>query len=240
MAKEIPIFFILLIIISCKKDSSNDTTYVQNTEISGVNESDLKLEDYDFSPLWTHTYNRYVYGIIGDDAQRLRMEIQEVKKNDKNPLEYLVRGQSKVKGITLNFRGKITLTGNEEVVPMQFGVDDEYANQGIQSQGVLKAHYEFKEDNTKAHSGVFQGELTSRWYLDRNNQVKYDDIQIQTDYYFNNQFVGTWTNYETGNEKIANWGDYRVPKAPEGFDTGIGEFSPSEKYWNRGWSPEEL
>jgi len=38
-----------------------------------------------------------------------------------------------------------------------------------------------------------------------------------------------------GKEKKCNWGDYRVPMANTDFDVGAGEFSVSEKYWDKGW-----
>lgn len=36
-------------------------------------------------------------------------------------------------------------------------------------------------------------------------------------------------------KKFCNWADYRVPIANRDFDIGAGEFSVSEKYWNKGW-----
>jgi len=51
----------------------------------------------------------------------------------------------------------------------------------------------------------------------------------------NNAFVGVWKSYSTSKEKDCNWADYRVPIANRDFDIGAGEFSVSEKYWNKGW-----
>ena len=36
-------------------------------------------------------------------------------------------------------------------------------------------------------------------------------------------------------KKICNWADYRVPNSNQDFDIGAGEFSVSEKYWDKGW-----
>lgn len=51
----------------------------------------------------------------------------------------------------------------------------------------------------------------------------------------NNVFVGFWKSYSEDTKKICNWADYRVPEANYDFDIGAGEFSPSKKYYKKGW-----
>ena len=63
----------------------------------------------------------------------------------------------------------------------------------------------------------------------------YDDIQLVADGYVNNAFVGVWRSDASNNEKLCNWGDYRVPMANEGFDIGAAELSVSDKYRDKGW-----
>ena len=118
---------------------------------------------------------------------------------------------------------------------MHFGVDDEYADKGIKSQGILIADYEFKENAEQKHSGIFKGKLHSKWYLNSENKIEYDKIEFISDGYLNNAFVGIWKSYSTGKEKICNWADYRIPITNRDFDIGAGEFSPSEKYYEKGW-----
>lgn len=118
---------------------------------------------------------------------------------------------------------------------MQYGIDDEYADKGVKSQGVLMANYVFWESFDQAHSGIFQGILYSKWYLNSDSNIKYDDILQFADGYSNNAFIGTWKSYSTGIEKICNWADFRVPMANSDFDIGVGDFAPSEKYWDKGW-----
>jgi hypothetical protein len=77
--------------------------------------------------------------------------------------------------------------------------------------------------------------LQTKWYLDKNNLMQYNDIDINSDSYFNNAFVGTWKMYNSKVEKICNWGDYRVPQTKCDFDIGAGELSISEKYLKNGW-----
>ena len=206
-------------------------------------ESELKpknvLVDYngfDFSEIWTQTENNNVLGIIGKEHQRIKIKLISIKKDQTNPNEYFVFGKSCVKGIICDFTGKINLTEIKEVKELHFGVDDEYSEKGIKSQGVLIANYEFIENQEQKHSGIFKGQLYSKWYLTSENKIEYDNIESIADGYTNNAFIGIWKSNTTDKEKICNWADFRVPNANRDFDIGAGEFSPSEKYFNKGWS----
>ncbi|GAB3740398.1 hypothetical protein GCM10027594_20360 [Hymenobacter agri] len=83
-------------------------------------------------------------------------------------------------------------------------------------------------------SGVFNGVLLSRWYIDKKGNLRYDDIESFGDGFSNNQFVGTWTNHKGDKTLRCNWGDYRIPNAGS-FDIGAGEFSPDPKFITNGW-----
>lgn len=195
----------------------------------------IKYNQFDFSNIWTLTDNSNVLGIIGKDHQRLKIKLISVQKNSNNLNEYFVTGKSCVKGIICDFSGTIYLTEIEEHKELHFGVDDEYADKGIKSQGILIADYEFKENSEQKHSGIFKGKLHSKWFLNSENKIEYDNIEFFSDGYLNNAFVGIWKSYSTGKEKICNWADYRVPITNRDFDIGVGEFSPSEKYYDKGW-----
>ena len=190
---------------------------------------------FDFSNIWTLTENKNVVGIIGKDHQRLKIKLTSVEKDPKNSNNYFVSGKSWVKGTICDFSGTITLTEIKEVKELHFGVDDEYADKGIKSQGTLIADYEFKENTEQRHSGIFQGKLHSKWFLNSENKIEYDNIEFISDGYLNNAFVGTWKSYTTEKEKMCNWADYRIPITNRDFDIGAGEFSPSEKYYEKGW-----
>jgi hypothetical protein len=191
---------------------------------------------YDFSILWTQTENHIIVGIIGADHQRIKIKLISIKKSSTISNEYLVSGKSNVKGIICDFEGTIRMTEIKETKKLHFGVDDEYKNKGIKSQGILIANYEFKENPKQNYSGIFKGQLYSKWYLDLDNQIKYDNIDSNADGYMNNAFIGIWKGYSTKKEKICNWADFRVPKANQDFDIGAGDFSPSEKYYEKGWA----
>lgn len=206
-----------------------------------LNDKDLSKREYknsylkyDFSPLWTKTENSSVFGFIGDDFQRLYMKILSAKKDKNRPGTYLVSGRSMVKNNVCDFTGTIVITKARVYKNMYWGVDDEYRNKGIKKQGIIIAEYNFQEDRTQKHVGVFEGVLFTAWYIDKTGEIKYDDIRIESDGYSNNQFVGTWKSYDSKTVKNANWGDHRIPLSGD-LDGGAGGFSPIDKYLKFGW-----
>ena len=211
--------------IDCKEDNTID--YYKSFEV-------------DFSTVWTETENYKVLGIIGEEHQRIQIKLISVFIISNSPFLYNVYGKSKVKNTICEFYGNIVIKEIREVKELHFGVDDEYANKGIKTQGILIADYEFYENKEQKHSGIFKGKLYSKWYLDSENQIVYDNIESIADGYTNNAFVGIWKSNKTGKEKICNWADYRVPHTSRDFDIGAGEFSPSEKYSDKGWADYDL
>ena len=63
--------------------------------------------------------------------------------------------------------------------------------------------YHFFENKNQKHSGELYGKLYSKFYFDKNNVLKYDDINAHSDGYFNNAFIGNWTMYNSKISKIA-------------------------------------
>jgi len=194
-----------------------------------------QFKQYDFSGLFSHTENYRIYGIIGSDHQRIKIKLTSIRKGSENPAEYFVSGKSNVSGVICDFNGTINILKIKEFEKLHYGVDNEHVNEGIKAQGILIADYEFKENPQQNHSGSFKGILYSKWYLNADHQIQYDDIQSMSDQYMNNAFTGIWRSYSTGEEKVCNWADYRVPLANQDFDVGAGEFSPGEKYYDKGW-----
>lgn len=212
----------------CRTDIMNGEKLQSKNEIE-------KFLKYDFSELWLKTDNSLVYGILGNDFQRIQMKFISISKNINNQNEYLVYGKSNVKGNVCEFVGKITILKIQESKREHFGVDDEFKNSGIKTQGLLTAKYEFFENKTQSHSGYFTGNLETKWFLDKEDKIQYDTINMHSDGYFNNAFVGTWKMYNSKLEKKCHWGDFRVPSVDCGFDIGAGEFNVAEKYHKKGW-----
>lgn len=194
-----------------------------------------QFTDYNFSDIWLHTEEENTYGIIGKEHQRMEIKLISIQKNRLQPNEYLVYGKSRVRNNICDFVGKITLTNIQKITSANYGVDNMYENTGIKMQGLLTAKYDFFENEHTPHSGHFSGTLKSLFYIGKDNAVKYNDINMHADAYFNNAFTGKWKSYYLDSEKTANWGDYRVPNVHCDFDIGVGDFSVSEKYVNNGW-----
>ena len=194
-----------------------------------------ELLKYDFSKLWLETDNNLVYGILGDEYQRIQIKLISISKNINNQNEYFVYGKSNVKENICEFVGKITILKIQESIREHFGVDDEFKNSDMKTQGLLTAKYEFFENKLQSHSGYFTGNLETKWFLDKDDKIQYDNINSHSDGYFNNAFVGSWKMYNSKIEKKCHWGDYRVPSVDCSFDIGVGEFNVAEKYWKKGW-----
>src|SRR5690606_19650579 len=210
------------------------TNVLDEDEILSENKSNEYL-NYDFSTIWTKTENQFIYGIIGEEYQRIHIKFLTVTKNQNNYNEYFVIGKSMVKDNICDFQGKIIIEKIQLRKNLYFGVDDEFKNE-IKNQGILIASYQFFENKNQTHSGMFEGKLQSKWILDNQNDIQYDDSDLISDGYFNNAFVGTWKSYEKDIVKICNWGDYRVPNVDCKFDIGVAEFNvDAEKYASKGW-----
>lgn len=234
MKIRILIIFFLFTYKSSGQEILCRTNIIGQEYLKENNEID-KYAKYDFSSLWLKTENQFVYGIIGEEYQRILIKFIFIEKdlNDKN--EYLVYGKSNVKGNICDFVGKINIIKVQELKSQKLGVDDEYKNAGIKNQGLLTAKYEFFENKNINHSGEFRGTLQTEWYLDNNDIINYNDIDLNSDGYFNNAFVGIWKKYNSSLEKTCNWGDYRVPNSNCDFDIGAGELSIADKYLKNGW-----
>ncbi len=183
--------------------------------------------------LWTETKNNMVYGFVGANYQRLRIKIVSAKKDLRRSDTYNISGKTMVQNKICVFSGTIKVDSIRVYDQLHWGVDEMYRDSGIQMQGLLIGKYQFSVDSAKYHLGAFDGKLLSLWLIDKNGLLKYDDINLYSDYYNNNLFVGTWTNNK--NEKVsANWGDYRTPYCGD-LDNGAGEFSPNDSYLKYGW-----
>lgn len=206
---------------------------LKDTDLSTKEYKD-SITRYDFSSLWTNHDNSLVYGIIGDNYQRIRIKIISAVKDKNDSGTYFITGKSMVKNNICNFTGTIEITRARIYKHMHWGSDDEYKHKGIKKQGIIIAQYHFSEDSTQANTGTFEGVLSTSWYIDKKDNLKYDDIQYYSDGFSNNQFVGTWKGYKNNLKKVCNWGDYRVPQSGD-FDDGSGGMVPTDKYIKYGW-----
>lgn len=169
-------------------------------------------------------------GFIGEQYQRFFIHYNTITKSGANAYQYHVTGKTKVKENSCDFTGTITII-RAGLYTKQF--DYRY------KQGFAECEVNFKEDSKQASTGFIKGKLTTRFYLDENRNIQYDDLLFGADLYFNNQCEGNWTSYSTKKTKKVNWGDYRIP-GNTGFDIGDGEFMIADKYVNHGWQNYKL
>ncbi|HTH82749.1 MAG TPA: hypothetical protein VL490_07425 [Mucilaginibacter sp.] len=187
----------------------------------------------DFSKIWTQTENQLVYGFIGDDYQRIRIKFTSVTKGQ-TPGTYNVTGKSMVKGNVDDFHGTLKITGIRKLKAVSKGLMTVYKIEGIKGQYTMVGDYTLSENKNQTHAGMFKGAFRSDFYVDKNNQISYDNLEAMLPKYNNNQFMGSWIAYKDNAEQICNWGDYRIPNADD-LDKGAGEFTPAPAFKKNGW-----
>ena len=193
------------------------------------------IEAYDISKLWTletfemedgtpTLYRNEPLGYIGENYQRFQIHFISAIKNPNNNLEYFIYGKTKSNGNICSFQGTITIIESKIYK----------GKNRIFKEGFAKGRYEFFEDPDQKGSGILNGTFQSDFYINEQNQLKYNDLLFDADDFRNNEFIGTWTNYSTNATKECNWGDYRIPYSG-GLDVGPSYFIPNEKYRDFGW-----
>lgn len=170
-------------------------------------------------------------GYIGTNYQRFQFHIISIKKSSVNPYQYLITGKTRVKNYTCKFSGTITII-NAELDSWKPSLKDiGYPNY---REGTITSIVKINEDSSETFSGYIKGKLLTEIYIDKNQNIYYNDLMLVADGFSNNQFEGKWTSYKTGKVKNCNWGDFRIPNSKY-LDCGAGEFIPSDKYLDFGW-----
>jgi hypothetical protein len=190
-----------------------------------------KYINYNFSKLLIPKSD--FLGYIGSNYKRIKIYFQSINKI--KPDTYYVKGTSITGGNKCNFEGQILIKQIREYKKMHLGCDDEFKDRGFKAQGLLLGEYKFEENRVQKHSGVFTGIMTFYWFVDKNGNIQYDDIEKDySDPYNNNQYIGEWREYRSNVIKICNWGEYRIPFSGD-LDIGAGEFGVDPKYYKQGW-----
>jgi len=192
----------------------------------------------DFSSLFITTENKYVYGFIGDTYERIRVKIISVSKSRSSPNTYEVYGKSMVKTNVDQFHGTLKITNIRKLKVLSNELDEKLKGNRLKGRFVILGDYFFSEPRDEKHSGTFKGAFKTNFYLDKNGKHHYDDVEIHSDSYTNNQFAGVWASYDGKILQRCNWGDYRIPNSGD-LDVGAGDFSPAgwdnnlkqDKWW---------
>jgi hypothetical protein len=191
-----------------------------------------KYSKYDFSTLLTPKTK--FLGYIDPSFRRIKIYFTAISKNKGDGMVYDIEGISLVGDNRCDFKGGIRIAQIREYKTMHHGVEDEYKHAGLIAQGVLIGEYKFEENSNQSHSGIFEGIMTLNWYMDQHNIIHYDNLELYSDRYRNNQYIGSWTEYGKTAKKVCNWGEYRIPFSGD-LDIGAAEFSPNPKYYESGW-----
>ena len=165
--------------------------------------------------------------------RRLEINFLKIEKSTTNDSLYIAKGETKVGKNVRLFEGDIKIKHVYFFAEHSKGLEDDMVGK-IKSQGIIIADYCFREDKKLSATGIFEGKVLLRWYINNKGVFLFDDIEEYSDDYRNNQFVGTWTSYKTGVKKVANWGICRIPCSGD-LDIGAAEFSPAPEYRKYGW-----
>jgi len=186
---------------------------------------------YDFSSVWQTGDIGSRNGVLGQNYQRIQIHISAIKRNFTDSAIYFAQGKSKVNNNICDFKG--------EIKPIKLFLFDECDRppDSTYKCGTLYAAYTFYEDSTQKHSGKFTGIVESSVFVDGIKKVILidDTDEEDADGYWNNSFVGIWTDYKTNKAKKCIWGDYRLPFTTGVFDCGDGEMIVCDEYVKNGW-----
>ena len=203
------------------------------TSFAASDSTDQFAKQFDFSDALMP--KSIFLGFIGPEYRKLNIEFLKVTKDASDAFSYSVQGRSSVGNNKCKFSGIIRIRDIREFSKMHYGVDNEYKDAGIKSQGELRGDYEFNEEQNKTFCGVYKGTMSLTWYVDKSGKIRYDDIEMSyADTFKNNQYEGTWCAHTNKKMKIANWGEYRIPNSGD-LDVGAGEFGANPKYFKQGW-----
>jgi hypothetical protein len=153
-------------------------------------------------------------GFIGDGYQRFYIHLISMLKEAANPYGYIVSGKSRVKDKICSFKGTVII----KQARLYKEWDCAECKQGFADCDMM-----LYEDKKQESSGVIKGKLKCKFLIDKKYGLRYDAVNLVSDGFAKNQFVGTWTSYKANTSKKCNWGDYRIPDCGD-LDIGAGQF----------------
>jgi hypothetical protein len=231
MIKKLPmrnaLIFGLILLTSISKGQECNLTTNYLTELKNHNVSNiwtLKKIPWEFEGE-KDTSDREPIGFIGSNYQRFYIHFISVIQNPANPLEYYVYGKTMVKNNICKFQGLIEISESKSYI-------DDYDSSFV--QGNIFGGYKFYEDPLQKGAGILKGKFKTRFFIDKDSEIKYNSLEFISDGYSNNEFEGNWTGYKSLESRKCNWGDFRIPDSDE-LGGGAAEFLPYDKYLKNGW-----
>ncbi len=193
--------------VSSKIFNNNDLTYLLKSEY----------------PYHSQGKEIPIYGLLGEDFEKIEFVFTEIKKNDKEGSHYIVKGKTKLKSIINDFKGEIT-----------FENATAYSQKNTEEPTtvVLIGSYKLIENSTKKNSGTYIGKI--KIILSTKN-IYANDILFDTNFSYEEGavrgFVGVRKNNQNGISQSCIWGFTRFPyQYAKGFDIGDGEEVINIKY----------
>lgn len=175
-------------------------------------------------------------GFLGNDYQRFYIHFSSVKKDDKNPYQYQVKGKTKLKDNICTFTGMITIK-----TAITFRVqDDPEIPQNIRA-GKFTASINLQEDKEQYGSGKITGTLSKGFILMEGKMANDHSLYYGDMAYLGNCFEGKWTSYNTQISKLCLWhngGGWKMKQ--DLFHLGDdGDVYINPKYKKNGWENYE-
>ena len=198
---------------------------VQRSQTGSDNEAQGPL---DFSAVWM-AYQDNVYGYVGDNFERFYFLIDSMQVDAEDTLLYHVWGKYRIKWDIIDYEGQVRVMDISEK-ETHFSPELEHYDAQVYD---LISKWELKSTSICIREGeTINGQMASTFYI-LDGKAVFDDIDLVSDPYCNNQFTGTLISPEHGEQKC-RWGAFRIPDS-EDLDIGAAEFSPADEYLGNGW-----
>jgi|GEM_PF-1955102 len=234
-------FIRLLMLKVCAFSVAVITNSPANAQPAGTTNFYGSVKNYNLALLWRADRLKLIslkrnesfpepYGTLGKNNQRFYIHYTSVVKDPANPYRYQVLGKTRVGKQVRPFTGTITVTQAGIFKP---GENNPYAPDSYKGykRGKLVCHVVFNEASAPG-SGTINGELTTDFCINAQNQLLYDTLDFGIDGYGNNYFTGSLVNHTTKAAQKLQYGDYNIPGSDLSDVDGITVPPQYEKY---GW-----
>ncbi|AMR34003.1 hypothetical protein A0256_22410 [Mucilaginibacter sp. PAMC 26640] len=217
---------------------TNNTT---NAQPAGTVNFYGSIKSYNLAPLWRAERLKLIslkqselfpepYGTLGKNNQRFYIHYTSVVKDPENPYRYQVQGKTRIGNQIRPFTGSIMVS---QAGIFKAGENNPHAPDSYKGykRGKLVCRVVLTEAPAPG-SGTINGELTTDFCINTQNQLLYDTLDFGIDGYSNNYFTGNIVNHTTKAAQKLQYGDYNIPGSDLSDVDGITVPPEYEKY---GW-----
>ena len=231
--KKTVIILTALALIASGCATKNRANKSRNNGWETGEQREYSVTSFDYSSIWLSSPNisgeDIVYqGIIGNNYRRIQVVFLTVERSENDSCRYNVTGKSKVNNNICRFEGYFQI---EAVNPYDGDPDVPEAYSGN-----IYGKYKLWENREEEHSGVFEGSFSTRFDAIEGYDVFLSMNRGHEIFEGINDFIGTWTSYETDESKICNWGWRIPPNANNLFRHRENDaYNFNYKYLDQGW-----